>query len=145
MNIIIEKLKKEDLKEAIAIYDENHECVTDYEKLLSVYDDIYNNVAYHNVVAKIEGKIVGLVTMIINYDIVEDLKPFLTVWNFGVHKNYRRKKVGATLNEYIMKFAEEHNCSFVALLAEKDNKVAQSFYESLDYDKNIGYIKMLDK
>ena len=34
-NIIIEKLKKEDLKEAISIYDDNHNLKTNYEKLLN--------------------------------------------------------------------------------------------------------------
>lgn len=30
MNIIVEKLKKEDLIEAISIYDNNHDITTDY-------------------------------------------------------------------------------------------------------------------
>ena len=40
--LIIEKLKKEDLKEAIAIYDTNHNSKTNHEKLLQNYDKIYN-------------------------------------------------------------------------------------------------------
>ena len=32
-NLIIEKLKKEDLKEAISIYDTNHNLKTNYDKL----------------------------------------------------------------------------------------------------------------
>ena len=48
MNIIIEKLQKKDLKEAICIYDNNHNLKTNYDKLLSIYDDICNNPAYHN-------------------------------------------------------------------------------------------------
>ena len=59
MNIVIEKLKKEDLREAINIYDSNHKIKTNYEKLLNIYDKIYNNPAYHNIVAKLNGKIVG--------------------------------------------------------------------------------------
>lgn len=100
-NIIIEKLKKEDLKEAINIYDANYNLTTNYDKLFDIYDEIYNNSAYHNIVAKINGEIVGLATIIINYDIVEQLKPFLTVWNFGVKKEYRRKKIGTQMFEYI--------------------------------------------
>ena len=92
MDILIEKLEKKDLKEAISIYDNNHNLKTDYEKLLNTYDNIYNNPAYHNIVAKINGEVVGLASIIINYDIVEELKPFLTIWNFGVKKEYRRQK-----------------------------------------------------
>jgi len=42
-NLVIEKLKKEDLKEAIFIYDSNHNLTTNYNKLVKEYDKIYNN------------------------------------------------------------------------------------------------------
>lgn len=145
MNVVIEKLKKQDLKEAIGIYDDNHNLTTNYDKLLDTYDDIYNNPAYHNIVAKIDGKIVGLATLIINYDIVEELKPFLTVWNFGVRKEYRRNKIGTKMFEYIYEFAKENNCDFISLIAETNNSTAQSFYESTGYKREVGYIKMVDK
>lgn len=145
MNIIIEKLEKKDLKDAINVYDINHNIKTNYEKLLSVYDDIYNNPAYHNIIAKVDDKIVGLATVIINYDIVEELKPFLTIWNFGVLKEYRRKKIGTKMFEYIHQFAKDNSCDFIAFLTKADNKVAQSFYDSLGYAKEVGYIKLVDK
>lgn len=142
--IIIEKLSKNDLIEAISIYDENHNLKTNYEKLFQEYDKIYNNPDYHNIVAKLNGKIVGLATIVINHDIVEELKPFLTIWNLGVHKDYRRQKVGTALLEYINNFAKENNCQFIALLAEKDNETAQTFYEKLGFSKEVGYIKFID-
>ncbi len=107
MKVIIEKLKREDLKEAISLYDNNHNSVTDYSKLFSVYDTIFDNPAYHNIVAKFNQEIVGFATIIINYDIVEQLKPFITVWNFGVKEQYRRKKVGTQMFEYIYQFAKK--------------------------------------
>lgn len=79
MKILIEKLKQEDLMAAINIYDKNYSTTTDYNKLLNIYNEIYNNSAYHNIVAKVNNEIVGLATVIINYDIIEQLKPFLTV------------------------------------------------------------------
>ncbi len=145
MNLIIEKLKKEDLKEAINIYDNNYNLKTNYKKLLTIYEEIYNNPAYHNIVAKVNGEIVGLATIIINYDIVEELKPFLTIWNFGVKKEYRRQKIGTEMFEYIYNFAKNNNCDFISLIAEPNNKVAQSFYENLGYIKMIGYVKLINK
>lgn len=145
MNLVIEKLEKKDLKEAVKIYDENHNLQTNEEKLLATYDEIYNNPAYHNIVAKVDNKIVGFATIIINYDIVEELKPFLTVWNFGIKKEYRRKKIGTKMFEYIYNFAKSSNCDFISLIAETNNKVAQSFYESLGYNKEVGYVKLIDK
>lgn len=46
---------------------------------------------YHNVVAKVDGKIVGFAMVILNYDIVDKLKPFLTVWNFVVARSGEEK------------------------------------------------------
>lgn len=145
MKVIIEKLKKEDLKDAIDIYDKNHNLTTNYDKLFAMYDDIYNNPAYHNIVAKVNDEIVGLATVIINYDIVERLKPFLTVWNFGVKEKYRKNKIGTQMFEYIYQFAKQNNCDFISLIAETDNTIAQSFYEKLGYIKEVGYVKLVNK
>lgn len=145
MNLVIEKLKKEDLKEAINIYDENHKIKSNYQKSISAYNSIYNNPAYHNIVAKLDDKIVGFTTIIINYDIVEESKPFLTIWNFGIKQEYRRQKIGTKMFKYIYEFAKKNSCDFISLVAEKDNKIAQSFYENLGYIKEVGYIKLIDK
>lgn len=145
MDILIEKLEKKDLKEAISIYDNNHNLKTNYEKLLNTYDNIYNNPAYHNIVAKINGEVVGLASIIINYDIVEELKPFLTIWNFGVKKEYRRQKIGTKMFEYIYDFAKKNNCDFISLIAETENEAAQSFYDSLGYMREVGYVKLVNK
>lgn len=145
MKITIEKLRKEDLKEAISIYDDNHGLTTNYDKLINIYDKIYNNSAYHNIVAKVNDRIVGLATVITNYDIVEELKPFLTIWNFGVREEYRRQKIGTKMFEYIYEYAKNNGCNFISLIAEKDNKIAQSFYEKLGYNKEIGYIKLINE
>ena len=144
-NLIIEKLKKEDLREAISIYDDNHNIKTNYEKLFKEYDKIYNNPDYHNIVAKLNGKIVGLATIVINHDIVEELNSFITVWNLGVHKDHRRNKVGTKILNYIYEYAKKLNCQFISLIAEKDNIIGQKFYESLGYIKEIGYVKFINK
>ena len=144
-NLVIEKLKKEDLKEAISIYDTNHNLTTNYDKLFKEYDKIYNNPDYHNIVAKLDNKIVGLATIVVNHDIVEELKPFLTVWNFGVHKDYRRKKIGTAMLNHIYEYAKKLDCEFISLIAETDNIVGQQFYESLGYIKEIGFVKLINK
>lgn len=144
-NLTIEKLQKSDLREAISIYDSNHNLKTNYEKLFQEYDKIYNNPDYHNIVVKLDGKIVGMATIVINRDIVEELHPFLTVWNLGVHKDYRRKKIGTAMLEYIYTYAKNLGCDFISLIAEKDNIIGQKFYESLGYEKEVGYVKLINK
>lgn len=144
-NLIIEILQKSDLREAISIYDSNYNLKTNYEKLFQEYDKIYNNPDYHNIVVKLDSKIVGMATIVINRDIVEELHPFLTVWNLGVHKDYRRMKIGTAMLEYIYNYAKELGCDFISLIAEKDNIIGQKFYESLEYEKKVGYVKLINK
>ena len=143
--LVIEKLKKDDLKEAISIYDMNHNIKTNYEKLVNNFDKINDNPDYHNIVAKLDNKIVGFATIVINHDIVEELKPFLTVWNFGVHKDYRRNKIGTRMFDYIYDFAKKLDCDFISFIAETENVVAQNFYESLGYIREVGYVKLINK
>ena len=145
MKVHVEKLQRKDLKEAIEVYDENHQLKTNMNKLFSIYDKIDENPLYHNIVAKVDGKIIGFATVMIHYDIVEELRPFLTVWNFGVKKEYRRRKIGTEMFRYIDFFAKENNCDFITLIAESDNVIAQKFYESLHYDKAVGYVKFIEK
>lgn len=145
MEISVEKLQRKDLKEAILVYDQNHHLKTNMDNLFSIYDKIDDNPLYHNIVAKVDGKIVGFATVMIHYDIVEELKPFLTVWNFGVKEEYRRKKIGTEMFRYIDFFAKENHCAFIALFAEKDNIIAQKFYEGLHYDEAVGYVKFIGK
>lgn len=145
MKVRVEKLQRKDLKEAIEVYDENHQLKTNMNKLFSIYDKIDENPLYHNIVAKVDGKIIGFATVMIDYDIVEELRPFLTVWNFGVKKEYRRRKIGTEMFRYIDFFAKENNCAFITLIAESDNVIAQKFYESLHYDKAVGYVKFIEK
>lgn len=144
MDIVIEKLKRQDLKEAISIYDENHNLKTNFDELIKRFQKIDENPAYWNIVAKLDKKIVGFATVIVNYDIVEELKPFVTVWNFGIRKEFRRKRIGTQMFNYIYDFAKKNEYSFISLIADSKNTVAQAFYESLGYKKEIGYVKLID-
>lgn len=46
-------------------------------------------------------------------------------------------KVGTKILDYIYEYVKKLDCVFVALLAEKDNIVAQQFYESVNYKKEV--------
>ena len=145
MKVRVEKLQRKDLKEAIEVYDENQQLKTNMDKLFSIYDKIDENPLYHNIDAKVDVQSIGFATVMIHYDIVEELRPFPTVWNFGVKKEYRRRKIGTEMFRYIDFFAKENNCAFITLIAESDNVIAQKFYESLHYDKAVGYVKFIEK
>ena len=51
-------------------------------------------------------------------------------------------KIGIKILDYIYEYTKKLDCVFVALLAEKDNIVAQQFYESVNYKKSWIYKKI---
>lgn len=143
--IQIEKLKKEDLKEAISIYDTEYDINTNYDKPFFVYDKIEHNPAYHCIVTKLNSKIVGIVTIVTNFSIVEECKPFLTVQNFIIHKHYRRKTIGAQIFEYIFNYAKNNDYDYILLVTESENKIVQSFCKKLGYKEEAGFINLMGR
>lgn len=144
MEIIVEKLKREDLLDAIEIYDDNHGIKSNVSLAIQKFDELDNSPTMHNIVAKIDDEVVGFATIIINYDIVAELKPFLTIWNVGVRKDKRHMGIATKMFEYIENFSRENDYLFVSLVADINNTGAQKFYESLGYEKHVGYFKMND-
>lgn len=142
MEIIVEKLKKDDLLAAIQIYDDNHDIKSNIDLALKKFDELDNLPMIHNIVAKVDGEVVGFATIIIDYDIVAELKPFLTVWNVGVKKGKRRMGIATKMFEYIEKISRKNDYLFVSLVADSSNVGAQKFYEALGYEKHVGYFKM---
>lgn len=142
MDIIVEKLKREDLIDAVRIYDANHDIKSNIELAKKRFDELDKCPTMHNIVAKLNDEVVGFATIIINYDIVAELKPFLTVWNVGVKKDKRRMGIATKMFEYIENFSKENDYLFISLVADKDNIGAQEFYESLGYERHVGYFKM---
>lgn len=47
---------------------------------------------------------------------------------FAVHKEYRNKKIGSTLIDYVIKVAKEKQMSELKLEVKKSNNVAMNFY-----------------
>lgn len=141
--ITIEKLKKENLKDVIKIYDQCFNTTTNINKSLNEFEKIYNNDNFHNIIAKDNDIIVGLASITIHYDFVEESKPYLTIWNVCVDKNHQRKKIATKLFDYIDEFAKDNNCSFISLITDEKNEIAKIFYEKMGYTKKIGYIKKI--
>lgn len=145
MDIIVEKLKISDLEIALNIYDDNHNSKSNIKLARTKFKEYDECPNMHNIVAKLDGEVVGFATVIINYDIVDELKPFLTIWNVGVKKEKRRMGIATKMFEYISSFAQENNYAFAALMADPNNEGAKMFYKSLGYEKMDAYIKMSDK
>ena len=122
--IRFEKITLDNCEEAVKIYDDNHNLKTDIAKLKKQIARLADNSDYYNMAVYSDEKIVGILTAIVNHNIVEALHPFMTVWNLGVARDYRRKGIGTQILDYIFNLAKDLNCDFVALLADSSNKAA---------------------
>lgn len=142
MGIIVEKLKECDLLSALKIYDDNHSSQTNIDLAMAKFKEYDESSNMHNIVAKIDDEVVGFATIIINNDIVDELKSFLTIWNVGVKKDKRRMGIATKMFEYVELFAKENGYLFTTLMVDPNNEVAKQFYESLGYEKMDAYIKM---
>ena len=143
-DIVFESLKREDLEKIAELYDAERSVNTNINKMKESFINIQNNKDYKMIVAKKDGIIVAFAYAIIHQDIFENCNPFMTVWSIRVKKEYRRKKIGTKLFEYIEKIAAKENCEFISLIADKSNAIANSFYQHLGYECENGYIKTLN-
>lgn len=139
-----DRLREEDLKEVANLYDAERPCTTNYAKMEETFSKIKDNKDYHMIVVKYEDIIVGFAKVTIHHDIFEENKPFITIWSVRVKKEYRRKKIGTRLFEYIEKLAKEMDCGLICLIATKENVVANEFYKKLGYKCENGYVKFLE-
>lgn len=143
--IKFENIKKEDLSIVAELYDSDSEYKTDLSKMKESYNKIKDNEFYKLIVAKEDEAIVGFAYINIHQDIFEKCKPFMTIWSVRVKENYRRKGIGTKLFKYIEDLAREIDCSFICLIAEEDNVVANKFYKCLNYNKENGYVKFIGR
>lgn len=143
MDLVFEKLKKEDLEEVAQLYDAERPMTTNREKMYKTFKGIEENPDYQMIVVRYKGVIVAFAKAIINRDIFEENRPFITIWSLRVKKEYRRLGIATKLFEYIEKLAEQLDCEFICLLADKDNVAANEFYKKLNYECENGYLKLL--
>lgn len=144
MDITFDRLKEAELGEIAKLYDaERIGIVTSQEKMKKVFKQIENNPDYILLTAKKEGKIVAFAKIVVHEDIFEECKPYMTIWSVRVKKEDRRNKIGTVLFQKIEELAKQRNCDFLCLCADKENSIANAFYQSLKYTKVNGYIKKL--
>lgn len=136
-------LKENELVEVIKLYDAERPIKTNIEKSKLVFKEVINDSSNVMITAKIKGEIIGFVQLQIHKDIFEECNPYITVWSVRIKKEYRRKKFGTKLFEHIEKIANEYNCEFICLLADKENNVANHFYTKLGFKTENGYVKVL--
>lgn len=142
-DLIFDTLKESELEQVINLYDAERPIKTNIEKSKLVFKEVMNDTSNIMVTAKIEDEIIGFANIEIHKDIFENCNPYITVWSFRIKKEYRRKKCGTKLFTHIEEIAIRNHCEFICLLAERENDVANCFYNKLGFKIENGYIKVL--
>ena len=143
----IRRTQKTDLEQLPYLYRQNYcgetDAHTDVQGMLKKFKKLQRNKDYVFVSAVEEDKLVGFCEGVLNYEIIENQKPVLTVWNVRVLPEFRRQGVGESLMGFLEKFAKDNNAVGVFLGCDFENKMAQSFYKKIGYKENFGYFKLL--
>lgn len=143
--LVFDILKENELEQVIKLYDVERTIKTNIEKSKLVFKEVINDSSICMITAKIKGEIIGFAQLQIHKDIFEEYNPYITVWSVRIKKEYRRKRFGTKLFEQIEKIANQNNCEFICLLADKENNVANCFYTKLGFETENGYVKVLKK
>lgn len=142
-DLIFDNLKESELEEVINLYDTERPINTNVEKSRLVLKEVINDSSIIMITAKIKGEIIGFAHLQIHKDIFENCNPYITVWSVRIKEAYRRRKFGTKLFKHIEEIADENNCEFICLLAEKENDVANYFYTKLGFKNENRYLKVL--
>jgi len=147
MDIVIDDLKYEELEECYNL----NKLIFGEEYGLEEIKDLYlkissNKDMYRFLVAKVGNKIVGYASLTIAYNLFDGKRPFMTLWWFGTHPEYRRKGIGTKLFSKIEEIVMENNCELNYFISEENNTGAHEFYKKMGYDINSkkAFIKLFD-
>jgi predicted N-acetyltransferase YhbS len=130
--MIVEKLKKEDIKSYKELIDEAFDGSNDlseYEK----YDE--NSSSYIIFVLKENDEIVASITAYKLDLFTFSFQPALELFNVCVKKSYRRKKLGKIIMDYVINYAKENGYKTINLTCLESEIGVHSYYESVGFKK----------
>lgn len=127
----IEILKKEDLKSYKDLIDECFDGSND----IKYYEDNYNNASFVIIVAKEDNKVVGSLTMYKIDLFTFSFQPAIEIFNVGVLKDHRGKKIAKHLFEYVLKYAKDNGYKSVYLTCLDTAYDAHHLYESVGFKR----------
>ena len=116
---------------------------TDYDGMIKKFTELQSDNNYLFISAILNDKLDGFCSVIVNQDIVEKQKPFITIWNLRVSSELRKQGIGRKIMLFIENYAKTINADFITLSCDKENIGAQKFYKKLNYKENIGFNKHL--
>jgi len=132
MDLQIEYLKKGDMEQYKALIDE---CF-DGSNGIEIYEENYKeNSDYLILVAKDKDRIVGSITFYKIDLFTFSFQPALEIFNVSVLEEYRGKKIGKQLFEYIIRYAKNNGYKTIFLTCLDTAHPAHRLYESIGFKR----------
>ena len=141
----IEELKYEDIDEVYALTLKVFEYPVDVNEIKNLYLKINKDKdQYRFLVAKIDGKVAGYISISMSYNLFDGNEKFMTLWWVCAHPDYRRQGIATQLLKEAEKIAKENKCNCVCLLSENEREGAHEFYKKCGYNMGFkGFMKEL--
>lgn len=93
--------------------------------------------AYHLLVAREKGRLLGTMMGIVCYDISANCDPFMVVENVVTDASARGKGVAKALMAALERIAQAHHCTYLMLCSSAERTGAHAFYRSLGFSDII--------
>lgn len=130
--ITIENLKHEELEQYKSLIDD---CFGGSQEI-EYYREAYSlDKNYDIIVAKMDDKIVGSITMMKIDLFTFGFQPMIELFNVCVNSEYRRYKIGTLMIDYVIKFARDNNYKSIVLTCKDDLPDIHNFYEKVGFAK----------
>ena len=143
--ISIELIRKDDLEELAILYNDLFWEITNFEKMVILFEWIQSNPNYIVLGAKLDGQLVGTLMGIVCPVMMGQCKPFMFIESVIVSKDYRKMGIGRSLMDEIERIAKKKECFLIQFVSSANRKEAHQFYEVFGYNENNvqGFRKIL--
>lgn len=116
---------------------------TDVEGMYTNYEKYKDSDFWHFVVMRYGEETMGYAEVFVHPNLFFKQKPYITIWWVRIEKKYRNQGLGKKLLQFIEEWGKEIGADSCCLLADPENDKAIKLYDSLNYEKEIGYVKDL--
>ncbi len=141
----IENARPEDAAELVPLMDQLVDTPAEVSLVEQTLVRILADPAYHLLVAREQGHILGTMMGILCYDLTGRCEPFMVVENVVTAASARGKGVARALMAELERIARAHHCTCMMLCSGQERTGAHEAYRRMGFSDTItkGFKKML--
>lgn len=141
----IENARPEDAAELVPLMDQLVDTPAEVSLVEQTLVRILADPAYHLLVAREQGQLLGTMMGILCYDLTGRCEPFMVVENVVTAASARGKGVARALMAELERIARAHHCTCMMLCSGQERIGAHEAYRRMGFSDTItkGFKKML--